>query len=133
MDGYFSILSALATHISVNGQFFEHTPTVGDLVKRFINNNISKKITLSDLSYHIHYSKATLTQKFKKEFGLSIVDYITKKRIELSKKLLLSTDKPLSEISLLCGFDDTEYFSRTFKKFTCLPPATWRRENQNKH
>lgn len=130
LSAFFNILTAIGTHVSVNGQFMEQTPTIGELIKRFINQNISRKITLADLSYHIHYSKATLTQHFKKEFGISIVDYMTKKRIELSKKLLLSTDKPLSEISALCGFDDTEYFSRTFKKFNSLPPATWRRENK---
>lgn len=130
LDAFFDLLKAIATHISINGSFIEQTPTIGELIKRFINKNLSQKITLADLSYHIHYSKATLTQHFKREFGLSIVEYMTNKRIELSKKLLLSTDKPLSEISALCGFDDTEYFSRTFKKFTSLPPATWRRENR---
>ncbi|MBQ3115420.1 MAG: PocR ligand-binding domain-containing protein [Clostridia bacterium] len=130
LDAFFDLLKAIATHVSINGSFEEQTPTIGELIKRFINKNLSQKITLADLSYHIHYSKATLTQHFKREFGLSIVEYMTNKRIELSKKLLITTDKPLSEISALCGFDDTEYFSRTFKKFTSLPPATWRRENK---
>ena len=130
VECYLDLLSAIATHLSVNGEFSEQAPTVGELVKNFINANLSRKITLADLSYHIHYSKATLTQHFKKEFGISIVDYMTKKRIELSKKLLLSTDKPLCEIAALCGFDDTEYFSRTFKRFNALPPGAWRKENK---
>ena len=131
MECYFGILKGVATHISVNGQFFEHSPSIGELVKRFINDNISKKITLSDLSYHVHFSKATLTQHFRREFGLSIVEYMTNKRINLSKKLLLTTDATLNEIAFSCGYDDTEYFSRTFKKFTGLPPATWRKKNLN--
>ena len=129
IEAYFDLLKTLAAHLSVNARFNEHAPTIGELIKNFINNNLSRKITLSDLSYHIHYSKATLTEHFRKEFGISIVNYITIKRIELAKKLLLETDKTLNEISVLCGFDDTEYFSKTFKKFNSLPPATWRKSN----
>lgn len=130
VDAYLNIVSAISTFVAEFGSFEEQPSSIGEIIKRFINNNISKKITLNDLSYSLHYSKATLTQHFKKEFGITIVEYVTKKRIELSKRLLLESDKPLREISILCGFDDTEYFSRTFKKINGLPPAMWREKNR---
>ncbi len=129
-DAYLGIISAISTHVAEFGSFDEQPSSIGELIKKFINNNLAKKITLTDLSYSLHYSKATLTQHFKKEFGITIVEYLTKKRIDLSKKLLLETEKPLREISILCGFDDTEYFSKTFKKINSLPPATWREKNK---
>ncbi|MBQ3939804.1 MAG: helix-turn-helix transcriptional regulator, partial [Oscillospiraceae bacterium] len=49
--------------------------------------------------------------------------YIISKRINYAKRLLRFTDKPVEEISELCGFNDQSYFSKQFKKaenVTCL-------------
>ncbi len=128
MNSYLGMIKLIARHVESNAQTFADNPTVAELVRRFIDQNLSKKITLSDLSYHFHYSSVTITQSFKREYGKTIVEYTTNKRMERAKNLLLSTDKPLAEISLSCGFSDVEYFSRTFKKFFNLSPATWRKK-----
>ena len=61
---------------------------------------------------------------------MTINEYINLKRMNLSEKLLLTTDKPLRDIAALTGFSDVEYFSRTFKKYHAISPAAWRRENR---
>ena len=63
------------------------------------------------------YNYAYLSRLFKKKSGMSMNKYITKKKIEFAKTLI--QDKPdmrLSEISDLCGYEDSRYFSRVFKR-----------------
>jgi AraC family transcriptional regulator len=59
------------------------------------------------------------------------MEYVTKKRIALSERLLVSTDHNLRTVASDCGFADVEYFSRTFKKIKGISPAAWRSINKN--
>ena len=97
-----------------------------------MKKNLSSKITLNDIARALHCSTVTLTEHFKAEFGITIMEYVTKKRMELAERLLLTTDEPLREVAGLSGFSDVEYFSRTFKRFYGTSPAAWRKEEKNR-
>ncbi len=131
ISAHLSMLKILAEHIGNDETIIFTSESIGKLAKRYIKNNLSSKLTLSDLSRNLHCSTVTLTEHFKSEFGITIVDYITKKRMKLSEKLLITTELPLREISVLSGFADVEYFSRTFKKFHGTSPAIWRKNEKN--
>ena len=102
--------------------------TIGQLVKSYVKHNISRKITLSDISWNLHYSTVTLTEHFKKEFGITIMEYVMKKRMEKAVKLLLHSDLSIREIAEECGFSDNEYFSRCFKNYHGTSPIAWRKK-----
>ena len=95
-----------------------------------MKNNLTRKLTLADIAWNLHCSTVTLTEHFKAEFGITIMDYVTKKRMELAEKILLATDEPLREVSSRVGFSDVEYFSRTFKRYHGTSPAAWRKTNK---
>ena len=124
---YFDILKIIAEHIANDTSLINTSESIGRLIKKFIKDNIARKLTLGELARNLHCSTVTLTEHFKKEFGITINEYITDKRMRLSEKLMLSTDKPLREIAALSGFADVEYFSRTFKKHHGISPALWRK------
>ena len=126
MDAYFSMLQLLADAIGSDGMLLDHTPTLGELAKRYIRENLSHKITLADLAWHLHCSTVTLTQHFKEEFGCSVMKYVQGKRMELAQQLLQNSEKTVWEIASLCGYADVEYFSRSFKNAFGLPPGRWR-------
>ena len=128
LNAYFNMMKMLAAYISSDDSLAESQKSIGQLIKRYIKNNLQRKLTLKDIARNLHCSTVTLTEHFKDEFGITINEYITKKRMDMSEKLLLSTDKPLREIASLVGFSDVEYFSRTFKKHHSQSPAAWRRE-----
>ncbi len=132
LDAYLSMLKIIAEHIERDDIALDAQPTVGQLTKKYIKNNLARKITLADLSWNLHCSTVTLTEHFKEEFGITIMDYVTKKRMELSEKLLKETDKSIKEVSILSGFPDVEYFSRCFKKFHDSPPGEWRKTGSAK-
>lgn len=127
MNAYFNMMKMLAEYISNDDSLIEGYGSIGQLIKKYVKNNLSSKLTLKDIARNLHCSTVTLTEHFKAEFGITINEYITKKRMDLSEKLLLTTDKPLREIATMVGFSDVEYFSRTFKKFHKKSPAAWRR------
>ena len=70
-----------------------------------------------------------LSQLFKKEAGVTFVHYVTQKRLDDAKVLLLTTKKPLTDIALEVGFNDTFHFIKTFKKFVGMPPGQYRSNN----
>ena len=130
ISAHLSLLKIIAEHIARDPSPTESDESIGKLIKYYVKNNLENKITLSDIALSLHCSTVTLTEHFKAEFGITIMEYVTKKRMELAEKLLLTTDEPLREIAALSGFSDVEYFSRTFKKFYGTSPATWRKNKK---
>ncbi len=130
IEAYYSMLKMIAEHISNDDTLSSSTESIGKLVKYYVKNNITRKLTLDDIAWNLHCSTVTLTQHFKAEFGITIMEYVTKKRMELSERILIATDEPLREVASMVGFSDVEYFSRTFKKHHGISPAAWRKQNK---
>ena len=128
---FFNLLKILADYLANDTSLTEGDKSIGQLVKRYIKHNISRKLTLAQIAKSLHCSTVTLTEHFKREFGITINEYITRKRMELARQLLLTTDAPLNRIASSVGFSDVEYFSRSFKKHHGDAPARWRRQNRN--
>ena len=95
-------------------------------IKRIINENLSNKLTLSSISKAIGYSPNYCDSLFKKHTGVAILDYAIERRIEKAKLLLQEGILSLSEISSTVGFEDYNYFCRTFKKRTKLTPTEYK-------
>jgi len=119
---YISIMTVLAEYITAENKLFSYSDQLPQLSMDYIHNNISSKITLSILSQKFGCCNSTLAKCFKKEYGISIMSYICKLRLEKSEQMLRKTRKSLKEISFDCGFYDQNYFSKTFaKKYGCSP------------
>lgn len=129
---YHAILTLIAEEISRSNLFEDSPPSIAKQTKDYIRTHLADKITLADLSWHLHCSTVTITEHFRKEFGMSVMDYVTKKRMERAEKLLRETDQTIKEIALLSGFPDVEYFSRCFKKAYGCPPGEWKKKNGGK-
>ncbi len=133
LGAFFNMMKMLADYIANDDTLIVDEESIGQLIKKYVKGNLTKKLSLKNIAKNLHCSTVTLTEHFKSEFGYTINEYITRKRMELSEKLLLTTDKPLREIAALTGFADVEYFSRTFKKHHGISPASWRREKGKSH
>ena len=87
-------------------------------ILEYIHNNFKYKITITDLANLFNYNNSYIMRLFKKEMGISIIDYINKLKIYKSFTLLLNTDDSILKIALNSGFSSLEYYSETFKKVT---------------
>ncbi|MCL2401804.1 MAG: AraC family transcriptional regulator [Oscillospiraceae bacterium] len=95
----------------------------------YIKRNYAEKLSLDSLAKEVFLSKSYLSSIFKKETGMSLTAYITKVRVEKSKKLLLENNASLAIISSQCGFKDQSYFTKVFKKETGVSPKRFRSSN----
>lgn len=96
----------------------------------YIDKNISEKLSLDMLSRKLSFSKYYLCHMFKAETGLSVMEYITLRRIVAAKKKLLYSDMSVSQISGLCGFSSFSYFTQTFKRIEGISPLNYRKSNK---
>ena len=65
---------------------------------------------------------------FKKQMGMSPTKYIIKLRTDNAKELLRSTNLTIREIGAICGYDDVNFFRKTFKKEVGISPSEYRKE-----
>ena len=92
-----------------------------------INNNYKKNINTSKLCKISKMCKSSLMEYFKNATGTTPLQYQLHLRISQAA-LLLNDDKlNISEIALQCGFTDSNYFSRQFKRITGLSPSEYRK------
>lgn len=112
-------------HKETNKKSMNATQTVNKMIY-YIQNNYSQNITLEDLSKFSYLSPFHLIRQFKKETGLSPIQYLIQYRIEVSKQYLLNTEESIEKISELVGYQSTTYFQNIFKKVVGMPPGEFR-------
>ncbi|MBR5157859.1 MAG: AraC family transcriptional regulator [Clostridia bacterium] len=93
----------------------------------YIDKNYSEKITLDYLASLVNLNSEYLCRLFKKVTGSTIGDYINFVRISKAEKLLSTTDKTISEISMDTGFASVSYFNRVFKSYKKCSPSVYKK------
>ena len=98
---------------------------------RYITEHFSDDLTLEDLSRRFAMSPGHFSKKFKSITGFGLSKYITQVRILNAEKLLLHTKLSVTEISLRCGFSDSNYFAAVFKAQKGIPPYRYAKMHRN--
>ncbi len=93
----------------------------------FIQSNLEKDLSIKLISQSINVSKSVLYKKFRDRFGSTVGEYINKKRVEHSRKLLTTTSLSMEEISQQCGFSSASYYTKIFKRYTGITPLKFRK------
>lgn len=95
-------------------------------IMNYVNNNIHKKLTASDVSQYFGYNRQYLSKRFKNIVGVSLKEYILQQKIEAANSLLTDTNMTVTDISLQLGFSNVCNFSRTYKQVTGFTPIQYR-------
>ena len=72
-------------------------------------------------------SKSQLNRKIRTITGYNTATYILQMRMEKAKRMLASSETPVSEIAMKCGFEDISYFGRVFKQTFNVTPSQYRK------
>jgi two-component system, response regulator YesN len=99
---------------------------VVNLAIDYIYENILQELTLEIIAQHARVNPSYLSYRFKNEVGVTITEFINKKRIEESKYFLLHTETSISDIALLFRFCNQSYYTALFKKYNGLTPKVFR-------
>jgi AraC family transcriptional regulator len=96
-----------------------------------IEKNLYRPVSSCELAEVVGLSDSHFSKAFRIRFGVSVHAYVTFRRIEVSRHLMLTTAAPLSEIALSCGMSDQAHFTKVFKRMVGQPPRRWRKSQQN--
>ena len=96
----------------------------------YVEQHLSAKITLAEISRHFYISESTVTQTFRKKMGISFYRYVTQRRL-LASKALIDAGIPLESVSEKVGFTDYSSFFRAFKQEYGISPRQYRKLQNN--
>ena len=100
-------------------------------IAQFLEENICGNITLEEICKKFNYGITYICALFKEETGYSIMNYYTKKKIDLSKKILREGLMNITQISDYLNFCNPHYFSYVFKKFVHMSPREYQQSIQS--
>ena len=95
-------------------------------IERFIQENYHTDLNLQTAAQAMNYSDTHFCRLFKRCFQVNFSVYLTQYRISKAQELLRETMDSVKEISARCGYGDTSYFIRVFKRLTGVTPSEYR-------
>ena len=97
-------------------------------VHTYLTEHYDEKISLEDLAELFFISKFHLSREYKKIYGNTIGNELTYQRISHAKSMLRFSDDSVDTIALKCGFQDSGYFIKVFKKAENMTPLEYRKK-----
>ncbi|MGE0886549.1 MAG: helix-turn-helix domain-containing protein [Blastocatellales bacterium] len=95
-------------------------------VNEFIDANLDNDLTLSEIAQAAELSPFHFARSFKQTMGVTPIQFLMQRRIELAQQLLTRTDLPIVEIGLRAGFKNQSHFTTMFRRLTKATPKAYR-------
>ena len=96
----------------------------------YIEEHLSEKLDLDIVANAVHYSKYHLHRTFTTSVGLTMHDYIKRRKLTEAAKLLAFSKKPIIEIALIAGYESQQAFTSIFKAMYKKSPNKYRKEQE---
>lgn len=128
LDGLlFAVLSALRKAERAAQSAEALHPRLADAV-RYLQQHLTEAVDAGDLSRAAHLSYSHLSALFRERFGCGPLKYQQNLRLEHARRQLLDPYLSIDEVARDCGYDDTNYFVRLFRRAQGVPPGRWRKQ-----
>ena len=101
------------------------------IIMDYCNKNYNKPISLGILSKELHLNKYYISHVISEKLNIGFNDYINSLRVSNACKLLVKTDRTITEISETVGFNTLRTFNRAFMKQMSCTPSEYRRKKQS--
>lgn len=95
---------------------------------QYIDEHYMEKITIDAVANAVYLSAGYLMTIFKREMGISIVSYLTTKRMNMAKKLLQESDTRIYEVAERVGYANATFFSTAFRNSVGMSPKQYRKQ-----
>ncbi|MFC5404884.1 response regulator transcription factor [Cohnella soli] len=97
-----------------------------ELAKTWIKEHLEQEVTIKKIADRVFMNPTYFSEVFKLQTGETVLDYLTRQRMERAKELLADPKPKLQEVSVKVGYQDVKYFGRLFKQWTGLTPSKYR-------
>jgi AraC-like DNA-binding protein len=118
-----SLLDALRQPVPLT---LRDSTSTHEVIALYIQHNFAFPLTRESVADHFHFSPGHISRLFRKEGLIGFNEYLNRVRIDRAKFLLRSHPMSLDEISSKCGYADTAYFCRVFKRMAKVTPSVYR-------
>jgi len=129
-----TLVAHMLRHYSTAGERFQYN--LGGLPKHklrrvteFIEENLEHDLTLAEIAEIAQLSPFHFARSFKQATGSTPIQFLTYRRIDLAKRLLVESELPIVEIGLRAGFKNQSHFTTLFRKLTAMTPKSYRNEH----
>lgn len=95
---------------------------------QYVREHLGEAISAKQLAEMLHMNANYFSQLFKEQTGISFSDYVTRHRLQLAKRLLLTTGLSIQQIAEQIGYQTDRYFIRVFRAHEQLSPAQYRKQ-----
>jgi AraC-like DNA-binding protein len=112
---------------------FQTLPTDNPVCRRVlgaIHERFAEDLSLDTIARLVSYEKSHICKEFKKHLGRSLMGYLFEYRVQQAQRLLMTSEKSITEIAYLVGFKTPAHFSRIFTQMTGLAPLQWKKQNK---
>lgn len=133
-----SILAELSEPLIVESLVFELLATMDGSEARagvwltraraLIEERLAMSFSLSDLAASLGLTPPHIARAFRRAHGVSVGEYIRRRRVAAASRILRTTDMPLVEVAGRTGFTDQSHFTNVFRRLIGMTPAAYRRE-----
>jgi AraC-like DNA-binding protein/mannose-6-phosphate isomerase-like protein (cupin superfamily) len=94
----------------------------------YLEENCANDVRVEDIARSVFISPSRLSHVFKETTGMSLLDYLTRMRVERACQMLAESDQSVTAIAYALGFHDSAYFTRLFGKAIGLSPTAYRKQ-----
>ncbi|MGO5052941.1 response regulator transcription factor [Lachnospiraceae bacterium LCP25S3_G4] len=108
----------------------DHSDILVKKAIQYMQDHYAEKITLDQIANYVGLSKYYFSVLFKKEQSINFSSYLNRIRIEKAKEKLKNTAATVADIYTDVGFNDAQYFSKTFKKYTGMTITEYRNKEE---
>lgn len=101
-----------------------------EIIKEYINSNISNDISLDMLAESLYLSKSYISRLFKRESGMNFIDYVSQRRLEAAAELLTQKNMKVKDVCSKLGYNNPTYFIGKFKEYYGVTPKQYQKESK---
>ena len=115
-------------NMSEERRYFDRNQINGiKVIRQYLMENVSRHITMKELSETFNYPLTTMKLCFKEVYGMTINAYMQSYRVQMASKLLRETKESIADIAIQVGYLNPSKFSEVFRQYTGQTPTHYRK------
>lgn len=123
---FLTMRKGLQKNVGFSIRAYDKSQLILDAI-RYLEGNYKNKAPLRQFCEEKHYSSQYVSKQFKKETGITFLEYLQKVRIKKSCELLIGSEISVLEAAYQVGYEDLKYFQAIFKKIVGMSPREYRK------